>query len=73
MPQKKGMGYGRALYTSQHFHGEALKIQGREFIIDRNYTMSVVWKIFASDQVEHITFGVLTWHAEDRVLDATYL
>ena len=67
------MGYGRALYTSQHFHGEALKIQGREFIIDRNYNMSVVWRFFSSDRAEKMVFGVLNWEPEDRLLDASYL
>lgn len=53
--------YGRALYTSQHFFGEAFKIKGREFIIDDNYTMSVVWQFIGSDRLSYTTFGVLTW------------
>ena len=54
-------GYGRALYTSQHFYGESLKIKGREFIIDDNFTMSIVWQIFKSDKLQYTTFGVLNW------------
>lgn len=55
------MGYGRALYTSQHFYGEALKIKGREFLIDDNFTLSVVWQFYRSDKMLYTTFGVLHW------------
>lgn len=55
------MGYGRALYTSQHFYGESLKIKGREFIIDDNFTMSAVWQFMKSDKMQYTTFGVLNW------------
>ncbi len=54
-------GYGRALYTSQHFYGESLKVKGREFIIDDNFTMSVVWQFYKSDKMQYTTFGVLNW------------
>lgn len=54
-------GYGRALYTSQHFYGEALKIKGREFLIDNNFTMSVVWQFYQSDRMRYTTYGVLHW------------
>lgn len=55
------MGYGRALYTSQHFYGESLKIKGREFLIDDNFTMSAVWQFMKSDKLQYMTFGVLNW------------
>jgi hypothetical protein len=55
------MGYGRALYTSQHFYGEALKIKGREFLIDDRFTLSVVWQFCQSDKTVYTTFGVLHW------------
>jgi hypothetical protein len=55
------MGYGRALYTSQHFFGESLKIKGREFLIDDNFTLSVVWQFSKSDRMQYTTFGVLNW------------
>ncbi|GIK55667.1 MAG: hypothetical protein HND44_05310 [Chloroflexi bacterium] len=55
------MGYGRALYTSQHFYGEALKIKGREFLIDQNFTLSVVWQFYKSDRMLYTTFGLLHW------------
>lgn len=53
--------YGRALYTKQYFYGEALKIQGREFIIDDDYSMSVVWEFFAGDNRQYTCFGLLKW------------
>lgn len=64
--------YGRALYTSQHFYGEALKIRGREFIIDDDFTMSVVWDWLASDKRQYMTFGLLNWEPGDIVLGASY-
>ena len=67
-----GLGYGRALYTSQHFFGRALKIRGREFIIDDNYTMSAVWQVFSSDRRLHTMFGKLDWTCTERLLTANY-
>jgi hypothetical protein len=55
------LGYGRALYTSQHFYGEALKIKGREFLIDDHFTLSAVWQFLKSDKLWYTTFGVLSW------------
>lgn len=55
------MGYGRALYTSQHFYGESLKIKGREFLIDDHFSLSAVWQFFKSDKLAYTTFGVLRW------------
>ena len=67
-----GIAYGRALYTSQHFKGDALKIKGREFIIDDGYTMSVVWQVLKSDRPYMTMYGVLNWEEGDLVLKATY-
>ena len=67
-----GLAYGRALYTSQHFFGEALKIRGREFIIDDQYTMSVVWDWLAGDKRKYMSFGVLRWAEKALVLGAAY-
>ena len=67
-----GLAYGRPLYTSQHFFGEALKIRGREFITDDNYTMSVVWDWLAGDKRQYMTFGVLNWEETGLVLGANY-
>ncbi|MGI9667744.1 MAG: hypothetical protein ACR2N2_11730 [Acidimicrobiia bacterium] len=59
-----GRAYGRALYTSQHAFGEAWKIKGREFIIDDDYTMSVVWQTFQGDRPEFTCYGVMSWEAD---------
>lgn len=56
-----GIGYGRALYTSQHFTGESLKIKGREFLFDDQNSMSAVWQFYKSDSLQYTTFGVLEW------------
>ena len=67
-----GIAYGRANYTSQHFYTEALKIRGREFIIDDNYSLSVVWDWLAGDKREYMTFGLLSWEPSALVLAAKY-
>ncbi|MCA9949895.1 MAG: hypothetical protein KDE48_09625 [Anaerolineales bacterium] len=67
-----GIAYGRSLYTSQHFYGEALKIRGREFIIDDDFTMSVVWDWLASDKRQYISFGLFKWEQGEQVLKASY-
>jgi len=67
-----GLSYGRALYTSQHVYGKAIRIRGREFIIDDDYSMSVVWEIFESGKLKNILFGLLKWEEKETVLKATY-
>lgn len=67
-----GIAYGRALYSSQHFFGESLKIRGREFIIDDNFTMSIVWDWLAGDQRQYMSFGLVTWEAGETILKANY-
>ena len=66
------LGYGRALYTTQHIHGEAMKIRGREFQIDDDFTMSAVWEFHRSNKLEHMTFGVLKWTATEDVLTPNF-
>ena len=56
--------YGRALYTTQHHASEAFKIKGREFILDRNYTLAVAWKLYSGDRMTDIVFGPLTWSSD---------
>ena len=67
-----GMGYGRALYTTQHLYGEATRIRGREFIIDDQFTMSVVWQVIRSGRPAETAYGVLKWHEGEQVLAARY-
>jgi len=64
--------YGRALYTTQHIWGEAVKVRGREFLIDDNFTMSVVWEFLRSNKLEFMTFGVLHWEAGEDVLSPNF-
>ncbi len=66
------IGYGRALYTTQHLYGKALRIRGREFIIDDDFTMSVVWQIFESGRPKYTAFGVLKWNEGEQVLRERY-
>jgi hypothetical protein len=54
--------YGRALYTSQHLMGQAVKISGREFLYDDQLSLSVCWKIYDGDRMQYLTFGSLGWH-----------
>ncbi len=56
--------YGRALYTNQYHSTEAFKIRGREFIIDRDHTMAVAWKLYDGDVMTHIVFGPLYWNPD---------
>jgi len=56
-----GMAYGRALYTTQHIHPTAEKIQGREFIIDDDYSLAITWKYFDGDRLDRVVFGLLSW------------
>lgn len=66
------IGYGRALYTSQHFHGDALSLKGREFLLDDRFTLSVVWQVWAGVELRHVLFGVLRWEPGEQVLAARY-
>jgi len=63
------IGYGRALYTSQHFAGEAYKIKGREFFYDTEHNLSVVWQVFKGDIQEYMVYGVLKWESSGTAID----
>jgi len=64
-----GISYGRALYTSQHFAGEASKIKGREFFYDDKHNLSVVWQCFKGDVQEYMVYGVLEWQPGSAAID----
>jgi hypothetical protein len=66
------IGYGRALYTTQHLYGHALSIEGREFLVDAEETMSVVWKIRRAGDIDFVLYGLLTWEPGDVVLATSY-
>lgn len=56
-----GIAYGRALYIVQNFPGEAVKVKGREFMIDNDYTLATVWQFHRGNKPEYFVFGVLNW------------
>ncbi|MGI9646527.1 MAG: hypothetical protein ACR2O6_14575 [Ilumatobacteraceae bacterium] len=58
------MGYGRAIYTTQHHCTDAFKVKGREFLIDDAFTMAVAWKLYDGDRMTHLVHGALTWTPE---------
>jgi hypothetical protein len=66
------IGYGRALYTAHHFYGHALSLEGREFLVDDDYTMSVVWKIRRAGDLFLVLYGLLTWEPGEVVLATSY-
>lgn len=58
-----GVAYGRALYITQNISGEAVKIKGREFMLDDDYTLANVWVFHMGNKPAFFVFGVLTWTA----------
>jgi hypothetical protein len=68
-----GIAYGRALYTTQHLYGRALKIRGREFLLDAEYRLAVVWHVYASDRLKNVLFGTLAWQPGERVLSTVHV
>ena len=67
-----GRGYGRYLWSTQHFYGEAFKLRGRETLLDDKHSLCVVWQFFASSKEQYTVFGVLDWTPGDDVLQARY-
>ncbi|MCX6129890.1 MAG: hypothetical protein NTX25_12625, partial [Proteobacteria bacterium] len=67
-----GFAYGRALYSSAHFRAQALRIKTREFILDDDFSMSMVWQIFAGDRPKNMLYGVLNWQKTEEILSAQY-
>jgi hypothetical protein len=66
------IGYGRALYTSQHVFGQATKIKGREFLLGDDLSMSVVWQVWKSDRLAYLMYGQLAWEPGETILSARY-
>jgi hypothetical protein len=56
--------YGRALYPSQHMTGSALKLKGREFLIDDDLDLSVVWQVSEGESLQYVSYGLLSWEAD---------
>jgi len=68
-----GRGYGRYLWSTQHFYGEACKLRGRDTLIDDQHSLCVVWQFFASSKEQYTVFGVLDWTPGETVLEARYV
>ena len=68
-----GIAYGRFLYSTMHRYGEALRLETRDTLVDRNYTLVVNWNYFLSQERRYTTHGVLAWQAGDEVLGPRYL
>lgn len=64
--------YGRALYSSLHFRGQPLKLKGRDFLLDDQFSLSCVWQMFERDRPSHVLYGVLSWTESKKVLTAQY-
>jgi hypothetical protein len=66
-----GMAFGRALYTTQHFHGRPLRLRGREFLLN-DHGLAVVWHVYASGKLDKVIFGELAWQKTDRVIGQSF-
>jgi len=68
-----GRGYGRYLFSTQHFYGEPCKIRARDTLIDDNFTLCSIWQFYEGNSEQYTTFGVLNWEPGDTVLQARYV
>lgn len=68
-----GRAYGRYLFSTQHFYGEANKIRARDTLIDDNFSLCAVWQFYEGNKEAFTTFGVLDWTPGETVLSATYV
>jgi len=55
------MSYGRALLTTQHSDGDTWKIKGREFLLNGDLDLAIVWQHYAGDRLTHVLHGLLRW------------
>jgi hypothetical protein len=68
-----GRSYGRYLFATQHFYGEAFKLRGRETLIDDRYSLCVVWQFYEGNRERYTAFGVLEFEPGKTVLEARYV
>lgn len=68
-----GRAYGRYLWSTQHFYGEAFKLKSRDTLIDDKFTLCSVWQFYQSNKEVYTTFGVLDWTEGENVLNAQYV
>jgi hypothetical protein len=58
-----GAAFGRALFTTRYVRGEALKLVGREMLIDEGRTLAVVWQLLRDGRPAAVLTGTLRWEA----------
>jgi hypothetical protein len=68
-----GRAYGRYLFSTQHFYGEARKIRARDTLIDDDFSLCAVWQFYEGNKEIFTTFGVLDWTPGETVLSARYV
>lgn len=68
-----GMGYGRYVYSVQHFMGTAEKFTSRDVLMDDDYTLCAMWQFHESHHEKYMTFGVLDWEEGANVLKPNYV
>lgn len=56
-----GHAFGRALFTTRYVQGQALKIRGREMLLDEQHTLAVVWQLLRDGRPDTVLTGVLKW------------
>ena len=57
--------YGRCAFTAQHFNQEAVKIKGREFMLDAENRLCLNWQVFDGNALTHVITGVADWSPAD--------
>ena len=68
-----GIAYGRYLYSVMHAYGKATRIETRETLIDRDYTLVVNWNYLHSQRRKYTTHGVLRWQPGEEILGPQFL
>ena len=56
-----------------HAYGKALRIETRDTLIDREYTLVVNWNYFYSRRRKYTAHGVLRWQQGEEVLGPKFL
>ena len=68
-----GIAYGRYLYSTLHRRGEAMRLETRDTLIDRDYTLVVNWNYFHSQKRKYTTHGVLRWTPGEEILGPQFV
>lgn len=68
-----GRAYGRYLWSTQHFYGEAFKLKSRDTLINDKFDLCGVWQFYQSNDEQYTCFGVLDWTPGANVLSAKYI